>query len=176
MAQQTQTIRWSDFYRFFAAHWEQGEHVSIIGPTGRGKSTLAYALLPIREWSVVTATKTRDETLTKFAKKYRFKTQQRFRPDYEHQKYIVWPHFRKPGDEAHQQVIFRETLDDVYVQGGWCLYIDETWYFEKVLKLGGLMNTFWSQSRSKDITFMAATQRPRNVPLMMYDQCTHLFG
>lgn len=172
---ETVRINWTRFQSFFARHWEQGQHVSIIGPTGRGKSTLAYAILPLRQWSVICGTKIRDETLTTFSKQYRYRIQQRFRPTRENDRYIVWPKFRKSGDEAKQQTVFRECLQDVFEQGGWCLYVDETWYFEKVLRLGGLLETFWSQSRSNDITFVAATQRPRNVPLMMYDQCTHLF-
>lgn len=172
---ETRTVKWSQFQRYFARIWEQGEHTSIIGPTGRGKSTLAYALLPLRDWSVICGTKTRDDTLSGFARKYKYRIQQRFRPTYAHSKYLVWPKFVKPGDEGKQTKIFHETLEDIFTQGSWTLYIDETWYFEKRLKLSEMLQTFWSQSRSNNITFVAATQRPRNVPLMMYDQATHLF-
>lgn len=172
---ETRKVQWETFKKFFAARWQQGDHVSIIGPTNRGKTTLAKAILPIREWIVVCGTKPNDDSLEKFGRKNGFRIQQQFRPDAAHTRYIVWPKFKKPGDEIHQQKVFRETLNDIFSQGGWCLYVDETWYFEKALKLRGLLETFWSQSRSNDITFVAATQRPRNVPLMMYDQCTHLF-
>jgi hypothetical protein len=172
---ETRTVQWETFKRFFASRWEQGEHTSIIGPTGRGKTTLAQAILPLRKWAVVCGTKPRDPSLSRFAKENRFKVQKRFSPTYANERYVVWPKFDRPGDEAKQQAIFKEALETIYSQGSWCLYIDETWYFEKVLRLGGLLNTFWSQSRALDITFVAATQRPRNVPLMMYDQCTHLF-
>src|SRR6266511_2338369 len=172
---ETRKVQWETFRKFFAKRWEQGQHVSIIGPTGRGKTTLAQAILPIRYWTVVCGTKKEDDSLASFAKKNHFKIQTQFRPDYDKPKIIVWPKPTKITDVEKQQLIFRETLSDIYDQGSWCLYIDETWYFEHNLRLGKYLETFWSQSRSSGITFVAATQRPRNVPVMMYDQCTHLF-
>lgn len=171
----TRLVSWRDFRSYMARTWQQGEHLSIIGPTGKGKTTLAYALLPLRDWTIILGTKTKDTSLEKFGKKYRYTKQTRFRPTYEKSHYILWPKYERLGDEKKQQGVFAEAMQDIFVQGSWTVYVDETWYFENRLKLGNVLENFWSQSRSNDITFMAATQRPRNVPVMMYDQCTHLF-
>jgi len=167
---------WESFRRHFARQWRQGEHVSIIGPTGRGKSWLAYNLLTIREYPVIFATKPRDDTLASFAKIYHFREQNTFNPDLlRAQRYIVWPKFKKAGDERQQQTVFVDAFNRIFAQGGWTLYVDETYYFSDHLKLDYYLRLFWTQARSNKISFVAATQRPRDVPVLMYDQATHLF-
>lgn len=171
----TMKLPWSKFKPWFGTIWEQGQHVSIIGPTGRGKTTLAYGLLPLKKWVVIFGTKSEDDSLTDFAKQNGFVIREKWSPSYEHSRYLLWPKHRKPGDEKKQIAVFASAFDEIYVQGGWTLYIDETWYMGDTLGLDDKMNTFWTQSRSKRISFVTATQRARNVPLLMYDQATHLF-
>jgi hypothetical protein len=64
---------------------------------------------------------------------------------------------------------------EMFIAGGWTVYVDEAYYFSKVLKFDDLLKIYWTQARSNDVTLVAATQRPRDVPLLMYDQATHLF-
>src|SRR5690242_7261177 len=56
-------VPWDQFLatRFL---WRQGEHVSLIGRTGGGKSTLALAITPKRKYVAVLGTKPRDSTLS----------------------------------------------------------------------------------------------------------------
>lgn len=56
-------VRMSDFlaHRFT---WEQGEHITVVGPTDYGKTTLVIVLLEERDYVVFFATKPRDETIS----------------------------------------------------------------------------------------------------------------
>lgn len=157
------------------ANWRQGEHISILGTTGAGKSYLAYHLLPYRQYVVFCATKPRDSTITSFARKNRYERIKSWPPSPHTRNVLLWPSFNVPGDEIKQKLVFHRALLDIFVEGGWCTYIDEAYYFTKILGLERILNIYWTQARSNGISLLAATQRPRDVPLLMYDQATHLF-
>jgi len=63
-------VEWEDFFARW--RWHAGEHVTVIGPTGTGKTTVMRALLPKRYEAggsvCVVGTKTRDTTLSEWAK------------------------------------------------------------------------------------------------------------
>lgn len=54
-------VPWSTFMQ--RMDWRQGEHVTLVGATGGGKTTTAIQLLPMRDWVVTFATKPADDTL-----------------------------------------------------------------------------------------------------------------
>lgn len=62
-----------------------------------------------------------------------------------------------------------------YREGNWALVIDEGYMMAKHLGLQREMVQVWTQGRSLGVSHVVATQRPRWVPLEMYDQSTHLF-
>jgi hypothetical protein len=74
-----------------------------------------------------------------------------------------------------QRQIFLDAFGHIYRDGGWCLYIDEMWFFIHQLKLEKEIKTFLQQSRSNNISLLLLTQRPAFVPLECYDQSTHLW-
>lgn len=166
------TIAYNDFVRGF--RWNAGEHISIIGPTGSGKTTLAYHLLRNRKYVAIMATKPRDISLSSLAKNQKYETITRWPPRYNTNKVIVWPKFR-PNDISNQTIAINDALLNIFNEGGWTVYIDETWYIDNILRLETLLKIYWTQARSMDISLMAGTQRPRDVPLLMYSQATHLF-
>lgn len=168
-------MKWETFRLFLRDRWQQGEHLSIIGPTGTGKSYLSLKLLENRTYNVVFGTKVKDKTLESFSKEKGYTIQKSFKPNETIHKYILWPKFAKPGDERTQRRIFIDAFNAIFVQGGWTVYIDETYYFSDFLKLDYFLKLYWTQARSNHITLVASTQRPRDVPLLMYDQSYHLF-
>jgi hypothetical protein len=174
-------VGFGDFLSQF--DWEQGQHVTMVGTTGSGKTTLAMQLLPRRTYTIVLATKNKDRVLY---------------PDLECQGFVMtakadeinWEEtpkviFRpklevKRGEpvklaRSEQGVAFEECLADVFTEGGWCLYADEIRYITDNPKLKEWMEVLWLQGRSNDISIMVATQRPVSIPLLAFDQASHLF-
>lgn len=169
-------VPWDNFVASFA--WFQGEHVALIGPTGSGKTNLAYWLLPFRKYVTVFATKPKDDSLVKFGRHNRFKTMQQWsdaRTAEAEPRRIVWPNARTLSAVDTQRKVFDTAFKRIFVQGGWCLYIDELWYMCQILGFDRAVKLYLLQARSIDISLVVATQRPAWIPVEVYDQSTHLF-
>jgi hypothetical protein len=170
-------VSWDDFLGFYF-RWNQGEHVTMIGPTGRGKTTLALAILPLRQFVMAIATKQRDPVLYQLESRgYQRITSIRDTPPKEAIPRIVLEAKLPKGAEsvADQRRIVKEALAYVYIQGGWCLYLDEVRYVTEFLKLDSDVELLWQQGRSAGISVVAAAQRPAWVPLSAFSMATHLF-
>lgn len=163
---------WRRFLRGF--RWAPGEHVTVIGHTGSGKSELLRSLLAQRRYVVVLGTKPRDDTLDRYiADGYRRIS--RWPPESNVDKAILWPRIRSRDDLAQLGPMFREALDDIFVEGSWTVSIDELHYAVDRLGLEPQLQDLWEQGRSLRVSVVAATQRPANVPLLAYSQATHVF-
>lgn len=170
-------ISWDDFLAFYF-DWKQGEHVTLIGPTGRGKTTLALAILPQREYVMAIATKQRDPVLYQLESRgYQRVTNIRDTPPKEAIPRIVLEAKLPKGAESvkDQRAQVKEALAFVYIQGGWCVYLDEVRYVTDFLKLGDDVELLWQQGRSAGISVVAAAQRPAWIPLSAFSMATHLF-
>lgn len=173
-------LPWPEFYAMIMEEWRQSEHVAMIGPTGQGKTNLAALLLPLRQFRVILGTKPVDENLDRFVTEFNYKRYETWpmgRKD-DAEKFprrLIWPQARsiKAGD--HQAAVLGHALEVIYLQGGWCVYVDELWVLCQLLGLTKYIKTYLLQARSLKISLMVATQRPAWVPLEVYDQSTHLF-
>ncbi len=170
-------VSWDEFTA--ALDWRQGEHVSLVGPTGQGKSTLGLALLPRRDYVMVLATKPKDATLDRM-------TRRRARPRYrtvrdvndrpvDASRLLVWPRFDSSDDIVVQADVMHRALDAAFSEGGWCLFVDELYYLVEMLGLSTMLRLIWQQGRSLGVSLVGATQRPAWVPLELYSQATHVF-
>lgn len=172
---------WPEFIGQFSRQWHQGEHLSMVGPTHSGKTTLALHLLPRRRWVVALGTKPRDATLSALVKTAGWRRVRKWskRPQLGHgidqQRLILWPTYTRTEHKAEQAAEFRRALGDMFTEGSWTVYADEVKWLHQNLGLGDLLHDYWEQGRALDITFVAGTQRPRWVPLEMYSQATHVF-
>jgi len=159
-------------------HWEPGEHVGLIGPTGQGKTTMLTHLLPLHKFVAVLATKPRDQTMDNLIKHHgyeKFDHWPGFLSPKDHPRRVIWPDARKMDSEDTQRKVFTDCMARIYRTGNWTLAIDELWYFTNVLDMGGAVKTYYLQARSLDISLIAGVQRPAWVPREMYTSCTHLF-
>ena len=164
--------------------WRQGEHVTCIGPTGTGKTTLMLSLLdsdaqPTR-YVIFYGTKPKDRTLDKLVGTAGWRKVLRFdrMPNVinaRNGRIVFWPRFKTPDDIPAQAYQIGNSVRNAYLEHGWTLVIDETWWFTHMLGLEKWLKALWTQGRSVDITVMAGTQRPVSIPVLAYDQATHVF-
>lgn len=177
-------VPWRTFHSHFTRNWRQGQHLSIVGPTNCGKTTLLTRILPIRTYVVVFITKVHDDTITSGFKGYdviprwpppRPATQDRI---------LLWPvssrkkrgQGKRPsirGAYVTQRTIFREAMDSIFMERNWCVVFDEQHYLCRDLSLDKENTMLLQQGRSSGLSIVNCTQRPAWVPLATYSQASH---
>jgi hypothetical protein len=170
-------VRWDDFRE--RIRFRQGEHITIVGTTGSGKTVLGRELVQNIDYTAVLGTKNEDTELYKPFEDRGFEITDNFdpHPDRDESKIIFRPRLSRPDQKGldAQHDAFEGMLFEVHEYGGWELYADEIWYLTKRLKLSVIFETLWSTGRSNHVTVVCATQLPVDIPLMAFDQATHLF-
>ena len=179
-------LGWDDFATY-VFDWRQNQHVGLIGPTESGKSTLTYAILPMRKYVTFFATKPRDAVLEQYAAKGGFTridtwppmrrgwTGKRPYTAAEVPRRLLWPDATQLDATGRQRAVFRRAFDEIYTAGGWCTVWDEFWMMCRILKMEDEARIMLQQARSNDIAFVMGAQRPSRIPVEVYDQSTHLF-
>lgn len=177
MSPLVESLGWADFRSSF--DWRQGEHVSILGPTKGGKTTLALALVPHREHVAVLGTKPRDPALAELVRKHGYRRMQEWAPRPGERRVLLWPRLTKADDWRSARPVYEHALSRIYESGGWCLYADEARVLcderRPFLGLAPYMRLLWTQGRSLGVSIVAGTQRPAWVPPEMFDQAEHVF-
>jgi ATP:corrinoid adenosyltransferase len=172
-------VKWSRF-RNDIFHWRQGEHITLIGPTGTGKTTLINQLIDMRLYELFLGSKRMDETQDAL-KRMGFmvaKDADEIHVDIS-RRWFVKPAFspKMTADQLRQanRDIFKDVLMRAYREGAWTVFVDEGRYIANYLGLQQEMVLLLTQGRSQHNSIVTGTQRPRHVPLEVYDQATHLF-
>lgn len=158
--------------------WRQGEHMTLVGPTGGGKTTLARLLLPRRRYQVVFATKRRDPIITELKRDGEYEVVKEFIGNTKiAEKFILDPGAAGSlkNTKHRQRSVFQHALETAFHQTGWCVYVDEGRTICDTLKLGEECEMLWQQGRTLGVTLVMSVQRPVKIPLAAYDQATHLF-
>lgn len=176
LAQEAPRVPWDRFVRD-VFKWNPGEHVGLIGPTGQGKTTLLMNVLPLRQYVAVFVTKPDDPNMERLASIGQYQRWESWRSvsAVDNPRRIIWPDARRIDADEYQARVFRDAMSKIYREKGWTVALDEAWYIVNVLGLGKELRILLLQGRSLGISVVAATQRPRYVPLEIYDQSTHLF-
>lgn len=174
------TLSWGEFQD--RLDWRQGEHMTCIGPTKSGKTTLIRELMRnarknhTHPWQVITVSKRKDEVLDTFRDDGFTKFAKWEIPDPElYPRVMLAPPMHSARQKDEQARAFEYGLTRIYRQGGWLVYLDEMKHLADFLRLEKEIELLLHQGRSAGISVVSSVQRPRHVPLMAYDQADHLF-
>jgi energy-coupling factor transporter ATP-binding protein EcfA2 len=146
--------------------WEPGQHLSLIGQTGTGKSTLAASLLESRKYKVVLKSK---------PDKVTYPTDRTIRTaaGMDNTRYDSFLLVPKYEDQQRQ---FSIALERVWRQGGWTIYGDELFYLSERLRLTKPIERLLTQGRSKGISVAIGMQRPARVTRFAISESTHVLS
>ena len=185
MPSRVEALDWDEFSDWFAHIWQPGEHVSLVTPTGGGKTTLAVGLLELRRFCGVISPKGLDDTLRAL-----------------HLRRLAdWPGDRKMDSILDEDIragrvsryligkevetyaadwpqlvpVYRRSLQGMFRMRGWTCYVDD---LKLLCDMGlGPDATRWLISaRSRGLTFMSAFQFPRRVIRTALDEPTWIFA
>jgi hypothetical protein len=182
---------WPELRRELEARWKPGEHASIFGPTGRGKTTIALALVEERDPVVVVVTKRRDSLIGKLvergwhtvadAEALRKAARGGFIERYfddgrAPRRLVLWT--SPPGSirarRAAQADEVRRALDYLYAAGRWTVVLDEALYVAKNLRLAEELEVVWHEGRSSGLSLVACSQRPSWLPKSAYSAPSYI--
>jgi len=183
-----------DREQFLDEVWEYkpGEHLSLIGPTEAGKTTLGYQLLGAtttpKLQGVVLVMKPQDETAVKFGKENGYETIRSWPPakmtgpwSKKPRGFTLWPKTDFHQDHGiyrtrmaqYQQ--FNRCFADVYRRGNRILFADELAAICDELGMREQVVNMYSRGRSQRAGIWGATQRPVEIPRLAYSSAHHLF-
>lgn len=176
-------VPWTKLERHLATAWRQGQHVTLIGKSGGGKTHLAIELLRSRPYVVILATKRHDPLMEEAGRGYVVVSSLNEVPLTEggrpvHRRVLVWPGALEKDERKRQAVqarALRETLSIAERQRQWTILVDETMWLHDMLGLRRELEAQWYQARSSGISLVANAQRPTKVPRQMIAQASHLF-
>ena len=183
-------IEWSRLEAKLAAEWEQGDHVTIVGPTKSGKTHIAVSLADLRDFVIVLAAKRQDPLVSDLqAHGYLIvrtldEVQWTMRDDGSaaepvHRRLVYWP--PSPEKLTPSQLIvahkaaFGGALDWIDKSGKWCVIVDETMYMAEHLGLQKDLDHLWFQGRTQKVSVIASAQRPSRVPRLAFSSASYLF-
>lgn len=177
-----ETIGRGDFLR---ERWQYraGEHVTILGPTGSGKTFLEWQLVQVtatpRLPAVVLAMKPRDATTKSWAQRLHLRVVQSWPPAPTIRKpvgWVLWPRhtFNPDVDDAIHSQVFRACLQDSYRRGNRIVVVDEL-LAAKDLDLERMTRALWTRGRSMGTGLWGGSQKPTHIPTFAYGQASHLF-
>jgi hypothetical protein len=180
--------------------YEPGQHVAFIGPTQRGKTSLAFVLLEhvaTPEMPVyILVSKPTDTATSKAAAKLRYRHIPEFPPpvrvrDLVNQEkpsgYVIWPDMSDPATASSSaERVSRETINGIYTAAArkktrkmpCILMLDDTVTKSKVLHLDNEIIMILTMSGAMGIGGWTFVQKPTgggSAPIWAYSQSEHLF-
>lgn len=172
-------VSYGEFWEEYV--WRQGQHITLIGTTGCGKTTLELDLQEEREYVIFLGTKAEDETQDELGP-LGFRMA---RNPEEISLSVSGKWVLHPGGTPNKQTavdikhrlreFYRRVLMFCYEQTGWAVIIDEGRFICKFLNLRDEAELLYLQGRSQHNSIVMGTQRPSWVPLESFDAATHLF-
>lgn len=179
-------ITWPELRALLVREWKPGEHWTLLGPTGSGKTHAAQVLASLCRYTLTIATKRQDPLLSEMAKHQLVSRDlskdvmwtHENRPMEQHRRVIFWPRYGEKVTAAQraklQAAEIRKALDWADRTGGWAVVIDELMWVANNLRLQSELESLYFQARTQGVSVIGAAQRPRQVPLLALNQSTYL--
>lgn len=178
MTRTSNTIQFNELSRKtfldrFKMSWQVGQHVTLVGTTGDGKTYLAKDLCDMRKYCVVVATKKADDSLERFIKD-KWHVVKKWPPDFHQEHVLYWSRPKDLGDFNDQRKKIYDALAGIYYSGGWTCYMDDIFYIANTLHLNEVIKMLYTQVRSQDVSLLGSIQRPAWVPVEVLSQSSHM--
>lgn len=178
-------VPWANIQAQLAANWKPGEHITLIGPTGSGKTHMALTLAEMCRYSLIISTKRKDPLLDQMRNTHLVTEDlsrdvlwtQHGTPL--HTRIMFWPQFPEKMSTqqrlARQAAMIRKAIDWSDRTGGWCVVADELMWLTRNLRLEKEIEAVYFQGRTQGVSLLGCAQRPSHVPLLAFSQATYLF-
>lgn len=168
---------WRRFRRDYRATRDDAQHVTIIGPNGTGKSTIAVRIAELRPWVFALAVKPRDVVYRDMLTAAGFRDARRGilpPPSGRRARVVLWPPMEGEASKAVQQEQFAGALDYAFRAGVWHALVDEGQYMASELRLAPRLSTWLKLGRSNGNGMILCVQRPAWMPRDIYSAPRHL--
>jgi hypothetical protein len=177
-------VPWASFAPLFRGEFRQGQHVTIIGPNGLGKTTLALRVADARAYVLFLATKRRDPLYDELVREWGYHRVRELAeietveglPRYH--RYLYHPQFGAAtikDKRERQSRAMTHALNYAFDAGGWCVIADELLWLIQQLRLDDELEAYWYQARTENVSLVGCAQRPAWVPRAAYSQAKHIF-
>ena len=193
LEQAAPTVPWSQLYSYLAREFRQGDHVAIIGPTGSGKTHVAFPVAELRSYVIVVACKPKDDLVTDaLTRGYWLNQTDDLEIPYVdgaplHRRVVYWPRLgdrarrKLPQDQVlsaekrHQKPRVGAAIGYVRNEGHWALVLDEGTWVCRDLNLQRDVDSALFQFRTLNSSVIILGQRPSWMGRYVLSSPTHLF-
>jgi hypothetical protein len=171
--------QWKMFLAWFKDEWKPGDHVSLIGPTGEGKTTFAVQILALRKWVLALDAKGGDDTLqaSGFQKIMTWPPPSKVRDEIAEGKparLIVGGSVRTDRDKKQLVQVMHDAVAGIRAEGGWTCYADEFQLLadRRMYGLDKPVEEMLVSARSRGTSVVTSFQAPAWVPKAATRQAT----
>jgi hypothetical protein len=175
---------WATFYPMFARAYkvsrDSADHVTILGPTGTGKTTLAMQVAALRKYVVALGTKPKDAPFAGLLNSQGYvirRSSDAALPSPSiTPRVCIWPtHTRnEDADALRHHRVFKSVLSQTYSDGGWHVICEEASHLVDL----GLRNSLRRNlrlGRSNSNGLILCAQRPVFIPKEAISGAQHIF-